>query len=157
MRNPPKPPSRSISDAPELDPIDRRVVAALQADGRRAFSSIADEVGVSESVVRYRVQRMEKVGILQVVGIAYPLKLGFDLMAMIGVRVQPGKVAAGKYVLTVKLDPQDKVAESNEFVHLLRVLRTNIEPDLVLHGNLLDLRSLLQVHRLAADDSLDRS
>ncbi len=75
-----------------LDAIDRRVVAALQADGRRAFSSIAEEVDVAESVVRYRVQRMERAGVLQVVGIADPLKLGFDLMAMVGVRVAPGSV-----------------------------------------------------------------
>jgi Lrp/AsnC family transcriptional regulator, regulator for asnA, asnC and gidA len=75
-----------------LDHIDRRVVAALQADGRRAFSSIADELGVAESVVRYRAQRMERAGILQVVGIADPLKLGFDLMALVGLRVSPGMV-----------------------------------------------------------------
>lgn len=75
-----------------LDAIDRRVIAALQAEGRRPFRSIADELEISESVVRYRVQRLEKAGILQVVGVANPLKIGFDLMAMIGVRVQPGKV-----------------------------------------------------------------
>jgi Lrp/AsnC family transcriptional regulator for asnA, asnC and gidA len=78
--------------APGLDDIDRRVVAALQADGRRSFASIADELEVAESVVRYRVQRLEKAGILQVVGIADPLKIGFDLMAMVGVQVRPGEV-----------------------------------------------------------------
>lgn len=76
-----------------LDDIDRRVVAALQAEGRRAFSSIADEFGISESVVRYRVQRLEEAGILQVVGIADPLRIGFDLMAMVGVKVVPGSIA----------------------------------------------------------------
>ena len=76
-----------------LDDIDRRVVGALQAEGRRAFRSIADELGISESVVRYRVQRLEDAGILQVVGIADPLKIGFDLMAMVGVKVQPGRMA----------------------------------------------------------------
>jgi Lrp/AsnC family transcriptional regulator, regulator for asnA, asnC and gidA len=76
-----------------MDHIDRRVIAALQSEGRRAFRSIAEEVGVSESVVRYRVQRLEKAGILQVVGIADPLKIGFDLMAMVGVRVTPGSIA----------------------------------------------------------------
>lgn len=76
-----------------LDDIDRRVVAALQADGRRPFRSVAAELGISESVVRYRVQRLEAAGILQVVGIADPLKIGFDLMAMVGVTVRPGAVA----------------------------------------------------------------
>lgn len=75
-----------------LDQLDRRVVAALQADGRRAFASIAEEFDVAESVVRYRVQRMERTGILQVVGIADPLKLGFDLMALVGVGVVSGSL-----------------------------------------------------------------
>lgn len=84
----------SRSEVASLDHIDRRIIAALQAEGRRAFSSIATELGISDSVVRYRVQRLEKAGILQVVGIADPLKIGFDLMAMVGVKVHPGKVAA---------------------------------------------------------------
>ncbi len=81
-----------LRDAATLDEIDRRVIAALQTEGRRAFSSIAEELEISESVVRYRVQRLEEAGILQVVGIADPLKIGFDLMAMVGLRVQPGTI-----------------------------------------------------------------
>lgn len=78
----------------ELDDIDRHVIAALQADGRRPFVAVADELGISESVVRYRVQRLERAGILQVVGIADPLKIGFDLMALIGIKVHPGTTDA---------------------------------------------------------------
>jgi len=81
-----------LRDVAALDEIDRRVIAALQTEGRRAFSSIADELEISESVVRYRVQRLEEAGILQVVGIADPLKIGFDLMAMVGLRVHPGTI-----------------------------------------------------------------
>lgn len=75
-----------------LDELDRQIVSALQRDGRRPYSRIADDVGVSESVVRYRVQRLGHVGILQIVGIADPLKVGFDLMALVGARVVPGKL-----------------------------------------------------------------
>lgn len=82
----------SQTTSPPLDDVDRRVIAALQGDGRRPYSRIATELGVSESVVRYRAQRLEKAGILQVVGIADPLKIGFDLMAMIGVKVRPGAI-----------------------------------------------------------------
>lgn len=67
-------------------------MAALQAEGRRPYSRIATDLGVSESVVRYRVQRLEKEGMLQIVGIADPLRLGFDRMALIGLRVRPGAV-----------------------------------------------------------------
>ena len=78
----------------KLDRVDRQIIAALQPDGRRAFASIAEEFDIAESVVRYRVQRLEKAGILQVVGIADPLKIGFDLMAMVGVKVVAGRSRA---------------------------------------------------------------
>ncbi|MDQ3480557.1 MAG: Lrp/AsnC family transcriptional regulator [Actinomycetota bacterium] len=75
-----------------LDDIDRRVIMALQSDGRKSYSQIGTELGISQSVVRYRVQRLEESGVLQIVGIANPLKIGFDHMALIGVRVRPGTV-----------------------------------------------------------------
>ncbi|HSK90131.1 MAG TPA: Lrp/AsnC family transcriptional regulator [Euzebyales bacterium] len=76
----------------DLDRLDRGIIAALQVDGRRAYSRIADEVGVSESVIRYRVRRLEDAGILQIVGIADPLRIGFDLMALVGVKGTAGKL-----------------------------------------------------------------
>lgn len=75
-----------------LDRLDRGIIAALQVDGRRAYSRIADEVGVSESVIRYRVRRLEDAGILQIVGIADPRRIGFDLMALVGVKVAAGSL-----------------------------------------------------------------
>jgi Lrp/AsnC family transcriptional regulator for asnA, asnC and gidA len=76
----------------DLDQLDRGIIAALQVDGRRAYSRIADEVGVSESVIRYRVRRLEDAGILQIVGIADPMRIGFDLMALVGVKVTAGEL-----------------------------------------------------------------
>lgn len=81
-----------ISQDEPLDAIDRQIVAALQPEGRRPFSRIAADIGVGESVVRYRVQRLEAAGILQIVGIADPLKIGFELMALVGVRVVAGQL-----------------------------------------------------------------
>jgi Lrp/AsnC family transcriptional regulator for asnA, asnC and gidA len=83
--------STSSSGRVTLDAIDRQLIAALQVDGRRSYTRLAAEIGVSESVVRYRVQRLERDGVLQIVGIADPLKIGFDLMALIGIRVAAGR------------------------------------------------------------------
>ena len=74
----------------KLDDVDKGIIGALQADGRRPYSRIAADLGVSESVVRYRAQRLEQAGVLQVVGIADPLRIGFDRMALIGLKVRPG-------------------------------------------------------------------
>lgn len=78
----------------KLDDIDRRIIGALQADGRRPYSRIGAELGVSESVVRYRAQKLEQAGVLQVVGIADPMRIGFDRMALLGVKVRPGALDA---------------------------------------------------------------
>jgi Lrp/AsnC family transcriptional regulator for asnA, asnC and gidA len=84
--------SASSPNPAKLDDTDRQIIKALQAEGRRPYSRIAVDVGVSESVVRYRVQRLEQAGLLQVVGIADPLRIGFDHMAMIGLKVRPGSI-----------------------------------------------------------------
>ncbi len=75
----------------ELDDIDRQLIAVLQLDGRKSFKEIAEETGIPASSVRYRVQRLEESGTLQIVGIANPLSIGFDRLALIGVRCAPGK------------------------------------------------------------------
>lgn len=77
---------------PGMDDIDRRIIAILQADGRRAYSQIAEDLGIPASSVRYRVQRLEDSGVLQIVGIANPLSIGFNHLAMVGMRVRPGSV-----------------------------------------------------------------
>jgi Lrp/AsnC family transcriptional regulator for asnA, asnC and gidA len=75
-----------------LDQIDLRIIRILQADGRRPFTEIAQEVGVSEGTVRNRVARMIDDQILHVVGMVDPYHLGFDAPALIGVTLRPGEL-----------------------------------------------------------------
>jgi Lrp/AsnC family transcriptional regulator for asnA, asnC and gidA len=84
--------SKHLEASTTLDDIDRDIVSILQREGRRPYSKVAADLGIAESVVRYRVQRLEKSGILQIVGIADPLKVGFDLMALVGLGVASGKI-----------------------------------------------------------------
>ncbi len=76
---------------PTLDDVDRRIITGLQFEGRRSFTALAQDLGISVSAVRYRVQKLEQSGVLQVVGIADPLKIGFDVMALIGARIHAGR------------------------------------------------------------------
>ena len=75
----------------ELSDLDKRIIEHLQQDGRRAFTQIAAALGVSEAAVRARTNRLVERGILQVVGVADPGKLGFQ-QALIGVRCEPGRI-----------------------------------------------------------------
>jgi Lrp/AsnC family transcriptional regulator for asnA, asnC and gidA len=71
----------------KIDALDRKIISLLQPDGRRPFSDIAAELGVSEGTIRQRFQRLVSSGVLQIVGVADPFKVGFHCMAMIGVNV----------------------------------------------------------------------
>jgi Lrp/AsnC family transcriptional regulator for asnA, asnC and gidA len=71
---------------PVLDDISKRIIEQLQADGRRSYAAIGKAVGLSEAAVRQRVQRLHEAGIMQVVAVTDPLKLGFRRQAMIGLR-----------------------------------------------------------------------
>lgn len=75
---------------PALDDLDRQLIAALQRDGRASFKDLSEQLGVPASSVRYRVQRLEDSGVLQIVGIANPLSIGFDRLAMVGIQCEPG-------------------------------------------------------------------
>jgi Lrp/AsnC family transcriptional regulator, regulator for asnA, asnC and gidA len=70
-----------------VDALDRRIIGMLQSDGRRPFAEIGRALGVSEGTIRMRYQRLVSSGVLQVVGIPDPFKVGLQSMAMIGVNV----------------------------------------------------------------------
>src|ERR687898_2135 len=76
-----------MSRTARVDQVDRRIVAALQRDGRRPFTSIGRELGLSEAAVRQRVARLQAAGIMQVVAVADPMTLGYQAMAMVAISV----------------------------------------------------------------------
>ncbi len=71
-----------------LDAANRAIIEALQRDGRLAYGSIAEEVGLSEAAVRRRVQRLREAGVMQIVAVTDPLQLGFHRQAMVGMSVE---------------------------------------------------------------------
>lgn len=81
--------------AVKLDPVNRRIIEILQREGRSPYTSIARELGISEAAVRARVQRLTEAGVLDVVAVTNPLKLGFEVMALVGVQANSdlGRVA----------------------------------------------------------------
>lgn len=77
-----------MSEQPSLDDLDRRLVEALQRDGRASYADLAELVGLSPAATRLRVQRLLDGGVVQVVGVTDPLALGYPVMAALGVRVE---------------------------------------------------------------------
>jgi Lrp/AsnC family transcriptional regulator, regulator for asnA, asnC and gidA len=71
-----------------LDDVSKSIIEQLQQDGRRSYASIGKAVGLSEAAVRQRVQRLSDAGIMQIVAVTDPLRLGFGRQAMVGVNVE---------------------------------------------------------------------
>ena len=76
----------AVSVPRSLDAVDQALIEALQQNGREPFRRIAAEVGVSEATIRARYQRLCEDNILQVTGVTNPLGLGFEAIAMVGIR-----------------------------------------------------------------------
>ena len=71
-----------------VDETDKALIEALQVDGRRPYTKLAADVGLSEAAVRQRVQRLIDSGAIQVVAVTDPLTLGFNRQAMIGINAE---------------------------------------------------------------------
>ena len=63
-------------DLAVLDRLDRQLLHALDVDGRVPFSRIATVLGVSDHTVTRRYQRLRTAGLLRVVGLTEPGRVG---------------------------------------------------------------------------------
>jgi Lrp/AsnC family transcriptional regulator, regulator for asnA, asnC and gidA len=124
-----------VAPARKVDELDRRIIEALQENGRESFRRIAGRLGVSEATVRARYARLTDDEILQVVAVTNPLGLGFE-QALVGVKTSapPGEVAdeishwpeadyvvvtAGRFDIVVEV----VVADRNELLDLTNRMR----------------------------------
>jgi DNA-binding Lrp family transcriptional regulator len=69
-----------------LDDVDRRIVGALQVDGRAPWSRVARAIGEHERSVSRRATRLLSDGVVRVAALGVPL-----VGAVVGVRCEPGR------------------------------------------------------------------
>ncbi|RZU00533.1 AsnC family transcriptional regulator [Rivibacter subsaxonicus] len=73
----------------ELDAVDRRLLRALQANGRMTYDQLAAEVQLSASAALRRVKRLEEAGVIAgYVAVVPPERVGLSLTAFINVRLE---------------------------------------------------------------------
>lgn len=78
--------SGGVRDA-ELSDVDKAIAAELSVDGRMPFATVADNLDISESQVRQRVQSMLSARQLNIMAIVNPLKLLNFTMAWVAIKV----------------------------------------------------------------------
>lgn len=71
-----------------LDALDRRILQALQTQGRATYDEVAAAIGLSASATLRRVKRLEESGVITgYVALVAPEKVGLGLTAYINVRL----------------------------------------------------------------------
>ncbi len=77
----------------ELDKLDMNILRSLNENARKSFRDIARELHVSLTTVSNRVRAMERAGVIQgYIPVVDSTKLGYDIMAVIGIKVIHGKI-----------------------------------------------------------------
>lgn len=73
---------------PKLDPIDIKILSALQKDALLSNTALAARVGLSPSPCLRRVNRLKKTGVIQsALTVLDARKVGFEIEAIVQVRI----------------------------------------------------------------------
>ncbi len=103
--------ANGITRTNDLDEIDHKIIVALQRDGRLALAQIAEQLNVSPGMIRVRYNRLMEMGVLRIVAITNPLRMGYTTMALIGIKTEGEKL----------LEVADKIAALDEVIYLIIV------------------------------------
>ena len=72
-----------------LDEIDKKIIAALQAEGRLPIVDLADRVGLSATPCQRRVKRLEEEGVItRYAALVSPAAMGSGLQALVEVTLE---------------------------------------------------------------------
>ncbi len=83
-----------LCEPDHLDEADLKILSAVRDDGRVTFQAVADQVGMNESSVRRRFDRMRSNGCLDVLTLVPAPALGMGAETLLLVKVDPGRLDA---------------------------------------------------------------
>lgn len=78
----------------QLDYTDQQILALLKQDARTAFSKIASELNISNSLVHQRIKKMKDDGVIKKADLLLDeKKLGYSTKAYVGIRLREARFA----------------------------------------------------------------
>ena len=77
----------------KIDELDIKIITELQKDARQSYRDIAQKLKVAEGTIYNRVGKLKKEGVIKgfIADIDYG-KMGYELVALIGITVEGGKL-----------------------------------------------------------------
>ena len=77
----------------ELDEVDRKLISALQEDGRLSMRALADRVGVALGTVSNRLGKLEENGVITgYTANLNPDKIGWEMTVVVGLQIVKGEL-----------------------------------------------------------------
>ena len=114
-----------------LDAYDRRILTALQRDGRLTNVQLADEIGLSASPCLRRVRNLEEAGVIERYGaVVSPARMGLGFQAIVHVhltRHDPEGIVDFIRAVDSKPEVQECYATTGQSDYHLRVLCRDLE------------------------------
>jgi Lrp/AsnC family transcriptional regulator for asnA, asnC and gidA len=78
----------------QFDYIDKQILSKLQSDARKAYSQIAEELNVSNSLVHQRIKKLTEVGVIKNAEFVFDeRKMGFKTKSYTGIRLREARFA----------------------------------------------------------------
>jgi len=77
----------------KLSALDLEIIRLLQKDGRLTSIDIGEELKVSPSTIRHRLNKLLSTGLLTITARVNPAKIGLHLVALISFDVAQGQTA----------------------------------------------------------------
>lgn len=94
-----------------LSEVDINILEMLQEDGRASFSAIARELGIAESTVRYRVEKLRETGVITgFQAHLNPRRVGLGITAIALIKVDAAEI----------VEASESLATFEESHHLFR-------------------------------------
>jgi len=79
----------------QLDYVDKQILLALKADARKAFSKIADDLKISNSLVHQRIKKMKEDGVIRKADLLLDeRKIGYNTKSYVGIRLKEARFAS---------------------------------------------------------------
>ncbi|RYJ37495.1 AsnC family transcriptional regulator [Flavobacterium anhuiense] len=139
----------TIKKNENIDFLDREIIQKLSENGRIAFSDLARELNISNSLVHLRVRKLQEAGVITGFSVKLaPKEVGFETITYTGIVT---KEAHFSYSIAEKLKQIPEVVEchwvSGNYALFIKIVAANNE----------ELRKILyeQIHQIEGVGSTD--
>lgn len=113
-----------------IDNIDKKILNIIQEHAKLSYYKIGKELGLAASTVHSRVRKLEKAGVIRnFSAIVNPDKVGYEIIAVIGLSVDPAKL-------------NDVASKLTSYEETQLVATTSGDHDMIVQAIAKDIKSL---------------